>query len=162
MRSTAYLVTTLDGDVAHSNPSATALLGAAAGPCHELVRAEDPRGRPLCSTGCATAFTEGEQRDHGIVRVRGQSCRLVCSEVNGAGVVAITPTDGTGSMQDLSERERQVLVLVARGYTSERIGSRLAISPATVRTHVEHIRAKLCVRTRSQAVARALALGQIE
>ncbi len=162
MRPTAYLLTTIDGDVAHANPSATSLLGPSEGTCDELVRAEDARGRALCSTGCALTFAEGEQRDHGIVKVRGQSCRLVCSEVNGAGVVSITPTDGTGSMQDLSERERQVLVLVARGYTSERIGSRLAISPATVRTHVEHIRAKLCVRTRSQAVARALALGQIE
>ena len=49
---------------------------------------------------------------------------------------------------------------LARVVINERTGTIVATS--TVRTHVEHIRDKLGVRTRSQAVARALALGQIE
>lgn len=162
MRPMAILLTSL-GDVVRANPPAMALLGPGGGtPCDELVRAEDAHGRPLCETECARTFLGGEQRDHGIVMVRGQSCRLVCSEVNGAGVISIIPTGSTGGAAELSDREREVLVLVARGFTSVRIGGRLGISSATVRTHVEHIRTKLGVRTRSQAVARALALGQIE
>lgn len=163
MSPVAIVVTGPSGEIERVNPSATALLGDGAGlMCDELIAAQDTRGRAVCTQGCADTFLEGEQRDLGIVRVHGQGCRLLCSEVAGARVIAMVPTDNPSHEPDLSERERQVLVLVARGYTSEAIGRRLGVATSTVRTHVEHIRGKLGVRTRSQAVARALALGEIE
>jgi len=55
----------------------------------------------------------------------------------------------------LSEREKEVLHLVASGYTSPEIGSRLAISGHTVNTHIKNIYRKLDVRTRAQAVSSA-------
>lgn len=52
----------------------------------------------------------------------------------------------------LSEREREILQLVATGYTSAEIGGRLAVSMQTVNTHIKNIYRKLHVRTRAQAV----------
>lgn len=52
----------------------------------------------------------------------------------------------------LSEREREILQLVATGYTSAEIGRRLEVSMQTVNTHIKNIYRKLHVRTRAQAV----------
>ena len=56
----------------------------------------------------------------------------------------------------LSDRERDVLRLLAAGLSNERIGAELAISPQTVRTHIEKAMAKLSATTRTQAVAIAI------
>ena len=56
----------------------------------------------------------------------------------------------------LSQRERDVLRLLADGLTNEEIGKRLFISPETVRTYVRKAMAKLDADTRTQAVAKAL------
>src|SRR5262249_32898686 len=56
----------------------------------------------------------------------------------------------------LTQREREVLTLLADGLPNEEIGRRLDISPETVRTHVRNAMAKLGVDTRAQAVATAL------
>ncbi len=56
----------------------------------------------------------------------------------------------------LSPRELEVLVLVARGFVSQRIARRLGIGIKSVCTHVEHIRKKLGVHTRAQAISVAL------
>jgi len=61
--------------------------------------------------------------------------------------------------EKLSEREKQVLKLVASGYTSTEIGSRLIISAQTVNTHIKNIYRKLNVRTRAQAVSFAASRG---
>lgn len=52
----------------------------------------------------------------------------------------------------LSLREREILRMVASGYTSTEVGSRLLISGMTVNTHLRNIYRKLQVRTRAQAV----------
>jgi DNA-binding NarL/FixJ family response regulator len=56
----------------------------------------------------------------------------------------------------LTQREREVLRLLADGHANEEIGKRLFISPETVRTHVRKAMAKLDADTRTQAVATAL------
>ena len=56
----------------------------------------------------------------------------------------------------LSQREREVLRLLADGLSNEEIGKQLFISPETVRTHVRKAMAKLEADTRTQAVAKAL------
>ena len=55
----------------------------------------------------------------------------------------------------LTERERDVLELVAQGLTNREVAARLFISSGTVRTHLEHVYEKLGVRTRAGAVAAA-------
>lgn len=53
----------------------------------------------------------------------------------------------------LSDRERQILGLLAHGLTGSEVASRLFLSPATVRTHVQNAMRKLGARTRAHAVA---------
>lgn len=66
---------------------------------------------------------------------------------------------GPGGAECLSEREREILRLVALGYTSCEIGKRLAISDLTVNSHIRNIYRKLQVHTRAQAVNKASLQG---
>jgi DNA-binding CsgD family transcriptional regulator len=59
----------------------------------------------------------------------------------------------------LTERERDILALVAVGKTNAEIGIILAISARTVQKHLEHIFQKLGVETRTAAAVRALAIA---
>jgi DNA-binding NarL/FixJ family response regulator len=59
----------------------------------------------------------------------------------------------------LTERESQVLALLAEGLSHEEIGAKLSISSETVRTHVRKACDRLGASTRTQAVAKALRLG---
>jgi DNA-binding NarL/FixJ family response regulator len=61
----------------------------------------------------------------------------------------------------LTERERQVLELLADGHTYEEIASRLTMGMETVRTHVRKASVRLGARTRTEVVATALRLGLI-
>jgi len=60
---------------------------------------------------------------------------------------------------DLSDREREVLELIARGMANQQIVDRLVISPKTVRNHVSNIFSKMQVRDRAEAVVRAREAG---
>jgi DNA-binding NarL/FixJ family response regulator len=60
------------------------------------------------------------------------------------------------ALPELTQRERDVLRLLADGLSNEEIGKRLFISAETVRTHVRKAMDKLDADTRTQAVARAL------
>jgi DNA-binding NarL/FixJ family response regulator len=61
-----------------------------------------------------------------------------------------------GKLESLTEREREVLDLLADGLTQEAIAVQLVISPKTVATHIQRILGKLEVRSRAQAVALVL------
>jgi DNA-binding NarL/FixJ family response regulator len=67
-----------------------------------------------------------------------------------------------GPRVELTERERQVLKLVAQGLRNKEIATELAISEATARTHVENIVAKLGVSSRTEAVVLAAQRGFIQ
>jgi LuxR family maltose regulon positive regulatory protein len=66
---------------------------------------------------------------------------------------------GAGPVEPLSERELEVLRLVAAGLTNQAIADRLFIAVSTVKSHTNSIYGKLGVRNRTQAVAQARALG---
>ena len=63
---------------------------------------------------------------------------------------------------DLTAREREVLTWVARGKTNTQIARLLSLAPSTVAKHLEHIYAKLGVKTRTAAVARFLGPIDVE
>ncbi|GAA5198343.1 alpha/beta fold hydrolase [Microbacterium jejuense] len=66
---------------------------------------------------------------------------------------AATDAPGTSPAGPLSEREREVLLLVAQGRTDAEIAAELYLSPHTVHRHVANVRSKLGVPTRSAAAA---------
>jgi LuxR family transcriptional regulator, maltose regulon positive regulatory protein len=70
-----------------------------------------------------------------------------------------TKQDAGHGAPELSDREREILLLVAEGLSNQEIADRLVISITTVKTHVGNIFHKLGVTSRIQAIARAEGLG---
>lgn len=68
----------------------------------------------------------------------------------------------SGGAKALSEREAEILAMLARGLTGEEIAQRLVLSPETVRTHVRNAMGKLEARTRTEAVVKALEREEIQ
>jgi DNA-binding NarL/FixJ family response regulator len=73
----------------------------------------------------------------------------------GAGPASPVPIDDGG----LSEREREVLLFIAKGFTVGEIADMLHLSAHTVATHVKHIYRKLAVHSRTEAVFEAGRMG---
>ncbi|MEU8821141.1 response regulator transcription factor [Actinoplanes sp. NPDC048796] len=65
------------------------------------------------------------------------------------------------ALDQLTDREREVLVLVAEGLSNDEIAARLVISPATAKTHVSRTMIKLGARDRAQLVVYAYEAGLI-
>ncbi|MBV1937130.1 response regulator transcription factor [Streptomyces sp. BV286] len=72
-----------------------------------------------------------------------------------------TVTSAVGGPDGLSERERQVLTLVARGLNNTEIAETLGLSPLTAKTHVSRIMGKLGARDRAQLVIVAYESGLV-
>jgi DNA-binding NarL/FixJ family response regulator len=73
------------------------------------------------------------------------------------------PTPATqNDLVELSEREREILTLVAKGFKRNEIGPMLGISPHTVATHLKTIYSKLNVSSRAEATMEALRMGLVK
>ena len=67
----------------------------------------------------------------------------------------------TSELDRLTEREREVVALVAEGLSNEEIAARLIVSPATAKTHVSRAMVKLGARDRAQLVVLAYESGLV-
>jgi DNA-binding NarL/FixJ family response regulator len=74
---------------------------------------------------------------------------------------AVASTARATAVQTLTDREREVLLLIAGGRSNQEIGTDLGISPDTVKSHIKHVFTKLAVRDRSQAVIAAYESGLV-
>lgn len=89
----------------------------------------------------------------GAVFGRGVADRLMTFLTRPAGPV------GPCAFPELTDREREILELLARGHNNQQIARSLFLSEKTVRNHVSHIFTKLSVRDRAEAVVRARNAG---
>jgi LuxR family maltose regulon positive regulatory protein len=72
------------------------------------------------------------------------------------------PTGSSELIEPLSERELEVLRLLASGLSNQEISARLVVSQNTVKSHIKNIYGKLGVNSRTQAIARSRAAGLIQ
>lgn len=100
----------------------------------------------------------------------GELASAICDVASGKSVVAPALTSALfdaarrseeAAASPLSEREHEVLRLLAEGNTNKEIAAALFLSEATVKTHVENILRKLGVSDRTQAVAEAFRRGLV-
>jgi DNA-binding NarL/FixJ family response regulator len=97
-------------------------------------------------------------------RLIGEFARTVPASGPGASEIPAKAADGSRCTADLlarvlTEREREVLTMVARGLSNAEIAEELTISPATAKTHVAHLLTKLDARDRIQLVIMAYQSG---
>ena len=112
--------------------------------------------------GCSGFVTKSEPLDMVLAAVRGAA--IGEAVITPALLARLLPRLGgrpKGRNPDLSPREREVLVLVARGGTNQQIADELMVSRDTVRNHVASVLAKLGVNSKLQAAAVAVQRGLI-
>ena len=116
------------------------------------------------ATGFLLKDTEPEELIHA-VRVAARGDALISPSVTRRLIAEFAgrvkaPEPGP-RLRSLTDREREVMELVAAGLTNDEIAARLVLSPATAKTHVSRIMTKLDVRDRSQLVVLAYESGLV-
>ncbi len=82
--------------------------------------------------------------------------------VTAPGEAELPPMAAEPLLKPLSEREKEILQLIAKGVSNSEAARMLTVSKATIRTHLEHIYRKLEVTNRVEAVTEGLRKGIIQ
>lgn len=97
---------------------------------------------------------------HGLTHRIHELTLLESQAARAEGRPALGPCPETG--ESLTERELEVLRLMAQGASNQAIAEQLVITVGTVKSHINHVLGKLNAHNRNEAVARARALGWLE
>ena len=130
-----------------------------------LSMQDDPRYVREAFAAGASGYVLKEAADVEVVqaiREVARGGRYVHPELGARLVVAEAAAERRADEDPLSEREREVLRLLALGYTNQEIAKRLFISVRTAETHRAHVMQKLRLGSRAELVRYALANGLLE
>ena len=124
---------------------------------------DDEKLMPALRAGAAGYLLKNAQPQEVARAVRtAHAGETVLDPLVAARLVETLAADGGKEPLDLlTPRERQVLVLIGRGFPNKLIARELAVSEKTVKTHVGHVFAKLGVRDRTQAAVVAVRAGLV-
>ncbi|MET7644597.1 response regulator transcription factor [Streptomyces sp. NPDC005426] len=115
---------------------------------------------PAIEAGATGYLLKDAPRDELFTAVRAAADgRTVLSPAVASRLISRVRAPAAPGHESLSAREREVLVLVARGTPNREIAAELFISEATVKTHLTHVFAKLGAKDRAAAVAVAYERG---
>ena len=140
----------------HEQPDAKVLL---------LSMQDDPRYVREAFAAGASGYVLKEAADAELVaavREVARGGRYINPELGARLVAAETDAERRAAADPLSEREREVLRLLALGHTNQEIAQQLFISVRTAETHRAHIMQKLRLQSRADLVRYALAQGLLE
>jgi len=123
------------------------------------------------SAGAAGYILKGTSRDEllqavravsegGMLWDRGLMQQVVQKTVQD--IPAITPQEEEQLVEPLTAREREILALIAQGMNNREIAEALSVTVSTVKTHIEHILAKLQATDRVQAAVWAVRHGYVQ
>jgi len=125
---------------------------------------DDDKLLPALRAGAAGYLLKNAEPQEVVRAVRAAHAgQTVIDPVVAARLVETLAADDRGDPIDLlTPREREVLVLIGRGYANKRIALELGLAEKTVKTHVGHVLAKLGVSDRTQAAIAAVRAGLVE
>lgn len=145
--------------LAQARPDAELLVFTVFGDESRLIRALQMGATGYVLKGCSEdeLIAAIQQIREGGAPISPLLARMLLKQFRAAGAEAGAVADGP--VPELSERETDVLRLVAQGYVNKEIAQRLGIGVSTVSTHVKNLYRKLAVHTRVQVVRAAQARG---
>jgi two-component system response regulator NreC len=128
-----------------------------------LTMQEDPQFARKALAAGANGYVLKEAADAELVEaIRLASTGEVYLNPRLGARIAAAPPEASGPPDDLTEREAQILKLIALGHTNAEIGSQLYLSVRTVESHRAHIQQKLRRTTRADLVRYALDHGLLD
>jgi predicted ATPase/DNA-binding CsgD family transcriptional regulator len=125
----------------------------------DYERERDAARRQLSAEAWADAWAAG--RALAPAQMIAEACEVAQPADTGAPSASASPSTGA-SQPRLTARERQVITLIAHGYSNRQIGEALVITERTAEIHVGNILGKLGFTSRAQAAAYAVAHGLAE
>ena len=125
---------------------------------------DDDKLLPALRAGAAGYLLKNAEPQEVVRAVRtAHAGQAVLDPVVAARLVETLASDDRGDPIDrLTPREREVLVLIGRGFPNKRIALELGLSEKTVKTHVGHVLAKLGVSDRTQAAIAAVRASLVD
>ena len=125
---------------------------------------DDDKLLPALRAGAAGYLLKNAEPEELVRAVRAAHAgEAVIDPVVAARLVETLSADGEPEpLERLTPREREVLVLIGRGFANKRIALELGLSEKTVKAHVGHMLAKLGVTDRTQAAVRAVRAGLVD